>query len=363
MGKYLKMLMVDWLSVLIAFPHNSPINGGNVFSIDANGVEEWRVDKKMQVEGSYSATVQLRSESRDFPCSHLRLDGNLVKFMQGHNVWGSSDIHGLITASLSRILSKLNQSFDINLLSLYVLNGKISRLDITAMYDLENHRQVLAWIRAASDSASMQYRGRGQFSGNTLYWGKHSRRWSLKMYPKGEELKAHRPKQGISDHPQHLKSVTDFADRALRVELVLRGMELERIGLSQVQSWNDSKLEKVYSSYLSGLEFSENMKAISGISDLEKLPPRLRACALAWSDGHDLRLLYPRASWYRYKKQIFECIGLDISLPPPKDCKTTNVIPLFSVLEAKPMCIPSWAYGTHLYFEPPIYSRNFQLVK
>ena len=88
--------MIDWVSAVVPFPHASPINGGNVVSLDPDGVEQWRIEKRMQIEGSYSSSVQVRSEHHSHFCSHLRLDGNLVKFMQGHNVWGTSDLHGLV---------------------------------------------------------------------------------------------------------------------------------------------------------------------------------------------------------------------------------------------------------------------------
>ena len=166
------------------------------------------------------------------------------------------------------------------------------------------------------------------------------------------------------DHPQDLQSVTNFADCALRVELTLRGMELDRLGLSEVQNWSDGDFEQVYISYLSGLEFSQNMKATVTIDGLEKLPARLRACVLAWSEGHDLRELYPRASWYRYRKEIMKFINLDISLPSPKQLpdSVSNVVPLFTVIDAKPMSVPAWAHGTPLYFEPPVYPRVLAAV-
>lgn len=356
--------MIDWVSAVVPFPHASPINGGNVVSLDPDGVEQWRVEKRMQIEGSYSSSVQVRSEHHSHFCSHLRLDGNLVKFMQGHNVWGTSDLHGLVTSALLRILSQVAPEMSTKLLPFQVLISRVTRLDLTAMYDLGNGQRVSAWLRAASESASMKYRGRGQFSGTTLYWGKNSRRWSLKMYPKGEELKAHKPKLTMVDHPQDLQSVTNFADCALRVELTLRGMELDRLGLSEVQNWSDGDFEQVYISYLSGLEFSQNMKATVTIDGLEKLPARLRACVLAWSEGHDLRELYPRASWYRYRKEIMKFIDLDISLPSPKQLpdSVSNVVPLFTVIDAKPMSVPAWAHGTPLYFEPPVYPRVLAAV-
>lgn len=359
-------MMIDWVQVSIPYWHTTPINGGHVVSIKPSGEIDWQVEKRLQVRGSHDSSIQIRSEHKDHSCSHIRLDGNPVKFLQGHNVWGSCDLVGLIVSCLWDILPKVLppdevKSFDY--LWITTLCGKLTRLDLTNMYDLGNSQRALSWLRAASDSANLKHRGKGQFSGDTLYWGKGSRRWTLKMYCKGLELLAHKPKQVSPDHPQYLESVTDFANKALRVELVLRGMELTKLGLSSVQDWNEPQFDDVYTSYLSGLEFSQNMKVVSEIKNLEKLPSRLRSVALLWSEGHDLREFYSRAQWYRHKKDILECIGLDISLPPPiQRPDSSNVIPLFVILEAKPMEIPEWAQGTPLYFELPARPKLLRTV-
>lgn len=67
--------------------------------------------------------------------------------------------------------------------------ARVTRLDLTAMYDLGNGKRVLAWLRAASDSATMQYRGRGQFAGDTLYWGKIHGGGLLRCIPRVRNLK------------------------------------------------------------------------------------------------------------------------------------------------------------------------------
>lgn len=359
-------MMIDWVQVSIPYWHTTPINGGHVVSIKPGGEIDWQVEKRLQVRGSHDSSIQIRSEHKDHSCSHIRLDGNPVKFLQGHNVWGSCDLVGLIVCCLYDILPKVLPADEIrpfDYLWITTLCGKLTRLDLTNMYDLGNSQRALSWLRAASDSANLKHRGKGQFSGDTLYWGKGSRRWTLKMYCKGLELLAHKPRQFSPDHPQYLESVTDFANKALRVELVLRGMELTKLGLSSVQDWNEPQFDDVYTSYLSGLEFSQNMKIVSEIKNLEKLPSRLRSVALLWSEGHDLREFYSRAQWYRHKKDIMECIGLDISLPPPIQCpNSSNVIPLFVILEAKPMEVPEWAQGTPLYFEPPARPKLLRAV-
>ena len=387
--------MIDWVSVLIPLAHSKQINGGNVVSVDPDGNIDWQVEKRLSVEGSYGASIQIRSEHYEGFCSHIRLDGNPVKWLQGHNVWGTTDLSGLVTACLSGVLALVAPEIACgvmiagelasrrfaavepaewlrtasglqaigNAVSPYVNCSKLTRIDVTGMYDLGNPQRVLTWLRAAADSANMSHRGRGQFSGDTLYWGKKSRRWALKMYPKGAELKAHKPKKGISDHPEYLSGVTDFADRALRVELVIRGMELKDKGLSSVQDWREGVIETVYSGYLEGLEFSQNMKVTEIPPDFEKLPARLRGPVQLWYSGHDLRTMYPRRTWYRYRNEILEAISLDVALPPPvQNDKPSNVVPLFMILHAKPMSVPDWAKGTSLYFEPPVYRHKLLSV-
>jgi hypothetical protein len=388
-------MMIDWVSVLIPLAHSKQINGGNVVSVDPDGNIDWQVEKRLSVEGSYGASIQIRSEHYEGFCSHIRLDGNPVKWLQGHNVWGTTDLSGLVTACLSGVLALVAPEIACgvmiagelasrrfaavepaewlrtasglqaigNAVSPYVNCSKLTRIDITGMYDLGNPQRVLTWLRAAADSANMSHRGRGQFSGDTLYWGKKSRRWALKMYPKGAELKAHKPKKGITEHPHYLSGVTDFADKALRVELTLRGMELKDKRLSGVQDWREGVIETAYSSYLEGLEFSQNMKVTEIPPDLEKLEARHRAVVLAWHAGHDLRVMYPRATWYRYRTEIMKSISLDIALPPPNVLpERSNVIPLFTILHAKPMSVPDWAKGTSLYFEPPVYRHKLLSV-
>lgn len=356
-------LMIDWVSVVLSIPHATPINNGNVVSIDVDGEIEWKTDKRLSVEGSYGSSIQIRSEGQEGEglYTKIRLDGNLVKWWQGHNVFGSDDLLGLITATLCSILPRVAPDIRLSdeIISLYVLCARLTRVDVNGMYDLGNEHRVMTWLRAAQDSANLRHRGRGQFRGDTLYWAEHSRRWSLKMYSKGQELKAHKPKKGITDHPHYLQSVTDFASRALRVELTLRGMELDRLGLLSVQDWREGVAESVYTSYLSGLEFSQNMKVASDLPDFSKLPARLVGPVQLWHSGHDLREFYPKRTWYRYRQEIKQLIGLDVSLPPPvSKPEKSNVVPLITVLEAKPMGIPDWAIGTPLYFEPPIYKAS-----
>lgn len=82
---------------------------------------------------------------------------------------------------------------------------------------------------------------------------------------------------------------------------------------------------------------------------VESLRPTLRAAVAAWEAGHDLRSMFPRPTFYRYRKALLPH-GLDIAVVKPST--PSNVVPMIRILEAVPAGVPAWAEGTPLYFEP-----------
>ena len=62
-----------------------------------------------------------------------------------------------------------------------------------------------------------------------------------------------------------------------------------------------------------------------------------------WTEGHDLRSMMSKATYYRQRKALMD-YGINIDLRPCEPA-TTNVVPLFRILEAMPADIPSWAYS------------------
>jgi II/X family phage/plasmid replication protein len=82
---------------------------------------------------------------------------------------------------------------------------------------------------------------------------------------------------------------------------------------------------------------------------IESLKPALRAAVAAWEAGHDLRAMFSRPTFYRHRRELLPH-GIDIATLMPRE--VSNVVPLFKVLEAKPVGVPEWAIETALYFEP-----------
>lgn len=349
------MIMIDWVSCLIPWKHDKPINDGNIVSIDPDGSISWQTEKWLSVPGSYESSVQVRSHHSETECSHIMFSGNPVKFLQGHNIWGTGDLGSLTIEAFFKCLRHLGITDD-GCLPKYphscVYSARLTRIDLAAMFHMDNAKSVNSWLRSAEFSANLRHRGKGQMTNGTLYFGKHSRRWSLKFYHKGQEVR---------DNKKHQRELPDsllqFADKSLRAEIVLRGKELDKLGLSVIGEWDNVNVEDVYNSYLSRLELSENMTSIDP-EKLADLPPRLKGVYRCWENGDDMRQMYSKSTFYRYRRQMLDALNIDISVKQSGNKEDrSNVVPLVRVLEAKPAEIPEWAYGTDFYHEPAHYPR------
>lgn len=346
--------MIDWLTFVAPLRHSAPINAGHVVSIDPSGAIEWQSSKWSRLEGSHASNLSVRTaacESAD-PCAFVWIDGNPVKWFQGHNLWGTDDVPSLAVATLFRVCEILGISPHPDDVAQWRAGAlRLTRVDVTDSYHLRNRAEVLTWLRAAELAAHLPHRGRGQLTkGSTLYFGKHSRRWSLKLYAKGQEIEAKGHGQGpILDLP----SARQWADRTLRAELTLRSLELKRLGLAHVSEWHafegvdSSVTARLLRPRLGSLTMTTTARLPADV--IESLRPALRVAVQAWEGGSDLRATLPHRTFYKYRKELLPH-GIDIAIVNPSD--NANVVPLVRILEAVPAQVPDWAIGTPLFFEP-----------
>lgn len=334
--------MIDWVTAIIPCHHDKKIYGGSVASVDLDGVIEWRVEKKKQVRGSYESNLNIKSISD----TEILLDGNPAKWLQGHNMFGTDDLIGLVQAVMHKLIPLLNLTpteYDFNCWAegLYMLK----RVDCTAMWELPRRVDVRAWLRAAEMQSKSRH-GRPVTTGGTLYFGKNSRRWSVKFYSKGDEIDARGHK--LPFEIEHRDNLIDWADNKLRGELTLRSIQLKEKQLSVAQQWQKTTPMEQLMAYIESLNMSEQFNIMP--VDLEALPARLIAVYKLWKEGEDLRALYPRATFYRYRGEFLKK-GIDIAIRQPS--KPENVIPLVRVLRPEAISqVPDWAVGSCLYFEP-----------
>ena len=82
--------------------------------------------------------------------------------------------------------------------------------------------------------------------------------------------------------------------------------------------------------------------------DLEGLPAHLIAVYTLWNEGVDLRAMYPKASFYRYRSEFLKK-GIDIAIRQPS--KPDNIIPLDRVLRPEAIAqVPDGQLEHHFIF-------------
>jgi len=125
-------------------------------------------------------------------------------------------------------------------------------------------------------------------------------------------------------------------------------MELKRRGLNTGSAWRDeSIIHSILKERIEALKMNQKMRLTT--EEITGLPPRLVAIYKLWQQGEDLRALYPRRTFYRYRTDLLKH-GIDLTVPQPKKAE---VVPLIRYLTAEYVPeIPKWASNTPLYFEP-----------
>lgn len=341
--------MIDWLTLRIVCGYEP--RAGHVASFTADGEVEWRTPKRAQVEGSHSATITVRTVpfGGKHMAGNLEISGNLVKFLQGHNLFGSDDLQGLVSAGIREVFRKLEyQATEGELAAIDSGLVWIPRIDVNRNSDFGNRKRALAAIRALSECSHMSHRGRGSLIGEgTASWGAKSRYFSLKAYAKGLEIEKHKLAASLPNRDQ----LIGYAEGMVRREATIWGRELIQRELQCVRNWAKLGMtpERLFDDVFGKLTVSE--ATMREPSELDAIPPRLRSVYQLWADGHDLRTIFSRPTFYRHRKALL-ALGVDIAVKLPRD--VSNVVPLVVTLVGREVGVPDWARGTPLYFDPAV---------
>jgi II/X family phage/plasmid replication protein len=341
--------LIDWFRGSIPFPHY-PLPAGKVLSIEHDGTMDWQVVKKIDVRGSYESNLQIRSSGGDGSgmATHLDIDGNITKFVQGHNLFGTNNLNSILLEAFRKICQFCHHDLDgwshPEMTEQRIKRGDylVKSVDINEMYEVGNDESVDAWLHSA-EMRAVKRAGRATSRKGTVYLGQHSRRWAIKFYNKYRELeqggKGHKLPDELSNTP-----LLDWSKGKLRAELRLLSMELKDQGITHGRDLSVDRVEGVFAHYMGRVEMSKQVTLID--KELMELPRTVAATYQLWRQGANLRTLMTKPSFYRHRA-VLKHRGIDINLPPA-DPDTSNVVPMLRVIEAKPVPIPAWAYEKRL---------------
>lgn len=352
--------MIDWISVI--FPVSLDLPSARVVHLSPDGEIEFEVNKGHHVEGSYSSRVLVKVipeaasvARRANPESAMRLSmknrlyisGNPTKFLQGHNVWGVNDFQPLMYRFIEAVCCRMAWNRDVtDRLLMLTFKGvyDISRIDLTESFILPCISDVRAWIRSSSQVAHGKCQGVNSYQERTLYMGKNSRRMTIKIYAKGDEIRKHKLPPELEPHLEWLQPI---ADRLLRVEVTLRTMALRDAGLHHGKEWSAERVRDVFRLKIAKLNIPEN--AHMPVDTLESLPNHLQGYVAMWQAGVNIKERVSKASYYRIRKELLP-FGIDIKSPPAG--QSGNVVPLIRVITAEPFEIPTEATEKGLLYIP-----------
>ena len=240
-------MMIDWVTAKIPLAHERPIHGGKIQCTDGHGVIEYSVHRRLSVPGSHSSTVTIRS-IRTGPDGEIEFSGNPVKFLKGHNLYGSTDIIGLMQHTLEKVFRSLNLApTPENWQAIRTGQYTITRVDLNEMVAMGSLPEVLAWIRATSHASRSRHKSGGILKGDTLYFGKNSRRWAMKLYAKGQEISVKWHELPLALPSRDM--LTKWAQDKLRWELVIRSPELKTLNLATASSFSTANCRLLFDSY------------------------------------------------------------------------------------------------------------------
>ncbi len=291
--------MVDWLTCRLPLSDeiralDLGLRAGRTIQFRPGGAVDWMADRWLEVKGSYDSAIRLRTIGGE-----LCLSGNPTKMLTGQNVDGSDDVGRLYGAMVAAGAAALAVEPE-------ALGGScvLTRIDITKSFSLGTQERVREVLRVAGITARASHQGRASTSHLTVYLGKHSRRHSVKLYSKADELRHHPPAGMPSAVVEELQSQ---AQGLLRVEVTFRSMEIRERGLRPLEAWHEGTADRQWSDIMSRVIISSGVELAA--DEVLALPRRVRAGYELWLRGADCFELMTKSTRYRHRRELLELTG------------------------------------------------------
>ena len=293
--------MVDWLRVRVEVDHNSnELNEGFRFDVVKTGDTYSELMKSYREtwisEPSYDSRLRVKS-TKD---GTLLIDGNLGKWLTGHNITGDSDVIALVhktvmkLAETSEHITPTQQQLD----AIQMGNFKVDMIDVNKAILFNNKDKALQYLERLKLHSSYP-RFDKEVKNNGVYFGYHSKRKTLKYYHKGTEIANNKKYQHKTDELQAL------ANRMIRCELRLKWRELDDQSLLNGFNWTPETVRHLIDDAHSRLRMPKQ------ISFPEDLPIKYRRFISCFKAG-SLVESYTTSTIDRMRRDLIKNYGVDL---------------------------------------------------
>lgn len=335
----------DWVSMYqrhigVELPK---VADGAVMRIDKEGEVETVTLKKSRIEGSFETAV------------FVRCDGETVWFEGNVSKWGRPDnVFGYTFQQCLAIINRLLQSLGLPPFTdgeKFITNFKgeprtcwtgaiVTRLDITSNYATGSKEDAYAYMRHLQGQQASRLKTGTYGEGETVDFGRGSRRIYVKAYLKGPELRRHagRSQEGNAFEKRpvdpYVMQLADWCDAVglVRVEMTFKATKLHDMGCHYLGGFDMKQLE---------IEFEQRSEVLTRgsaeVEQLTELPKALLSTYRMWQAGDDLTAKISRATFYRHRRELLP-YGVDIAIK-------SNVVPLKTrtrVIKLGPVSMPDW---------------------
>jgi hypothetical protein len=335
----------DWLSIYQRHPGGGlpKVADGAVMRIDSDGQVESVTLKKQCIEGSHETSVFVRCDGET-----VWFDGNVSKWGRPDNVFGYPFRQCLL------IINNLLQNLGLPPFTdgeRYISNFKgdprtcwtgamVTRVDVTRNFSVGSKENAYHFMRYLQGQQASRLKTGTYGDGETVDWGRGSRRLYFKAYLKGPELRRHISRAAAGDSfvkpapNPYVLQLADWCDSVglVRVEMTFKATKLHDMGCHYLGGFDMKQLE---------IEFEERCevltRASADVDELTELPKALLSTYRMWQAGDDLTAKLSRASFYRHRTALLP-YGVDIAIK-------SNVVPLKTktrVIQLGPVSMPDF---------------------
>ncbi|MDO9482963.1 MAG: phage/plasmid replication protein, II/X family [Hydrogenophaga sp.] len=311
----------DWVSIYQT--HTGAglpvLSDGYFVRFDAEGTHEGTTLKKVRIEGSHETAIFIRSDGET-----VHFEGNVSKWGRPDNVFGYTFAQCI--ARINTILQskglppftagKKGEVNTPNGWRTQWTGARITRLDLTENFAAGSAEDAYHFMRflAAQQASRLKTGTHGQ--GETVDFGRGSRRVYSKAYLKGPELLKHAAKPNKTqtdfskEYDPYLNDLANWCNSVglVRFETTYKSTFLIDNGQQFLGGINMSKLEA---------DFKERQtvftRANCDVEDISSLDAKTLAVYRMWEAGDDITQKLSRSAFYRYRAALLP-FGVDIAI-------------------------------------------------